>query len=147
MLTSLHSYYLMYSNPGEKIHEFPQGFQMIAGDQLRRNSTCRQPEPPKSEWSGQEVSQDALSQKALGFNCLNYHRASLPQSDPYYKQDEPSLYRHFLPNKTFIDNECPDGLRVELFFPSCWNGKDADAHDHSSHMVNEILLLILGGGV
>ena len=134
------SYYLMYTNPGEKLHEFPQGFRMVAGDQFRRNFTCQIPEPPKSSWSGHEISEDALSQKALGFNCLNYQRASLPPTDPNYKADEPSLYRHYLPNKTFIDTECPDGLRLEIFFPSCWNGKDTDSPDHRSHMAYPSLI-------
>lgn len=32
--------------------------------------------------------------------------------------------------------ECiaPDRLRMDIFFPSCWNGVDLDASDHKSHM-------------
>lgn len=32
--------------------------------------------------------------------------------------------------------EClaPDMLRFDVFFPSCWNGKDLDSADHQSHM-------------
>ena len=32
--------------------------------------------------------------------------------------------------------ECvaPDRLRMDLFFPSCWNGVDLDSSDHQSHM-------------
>lgn len=26
------------------------------------------------------------------------------------------------------------GLRLQVFFPSCWNGKDLDSPDHKSHM-------------
>ena len=114
------AYYLLY---GDDVTEFPQGFQMIAGNPNRRNFTCQTPEPPKSDWSGYEVTQPALQQKALGFNCLNYAEAA-----------EPSLGRHGLPTKDFIDANCPDGLRLELFFPSCWNGKDATSPDHKSHM-------------
>jgi hypothetical protein len=29
---------------------------------------------------------------------------------------------------------CPDGLRAQVFFPSCWNGKDLDTPDHKSHV-------------
>ena len=39
-----------------------------------------------------------------------------------------------MPNKTFIDENCADGMRLELMFPSCWNGKDVDSPDHKSHM-------------
>lgn len=98
---------------------------MISGDTDRRNFTCAVPEPPKSLWSGFELTQPALQQKALGFNCLNY--GGTP---------EPSLGRHYLPDKSFIDANCPDGLRLELMFPSCWNGKDTDSPDHRSHVVS-----------
>jgi len=32
--------------------------------------------------------------------------------------------------------ECaaPDRLRMDLFFPSCWNGTDLDSSDHKSHV-------------
>lgn len=28
----------------------------------------------------------------------------------------------------------PDRVRMDLFFPSCWNGRDLDSADHKSHM-------------
>ncbi|EJD47485.1 WSC-domain-containing protein [Auricularia subglabra TFB-10046 SS5] len=31
-------------------------------------------------------------------------------------------------------HNCPNGLRAQIFFPSCWNGKDLDSPDHKSHM-------------
>lgn len=114
------AYYLLY---GDNIQPFPSGFQMISGDPNRRNFTCAVPEPPKSLWTGYEVTQPALAQKALGFNCLNYAAPA-----------EASLGRHFLPDKAFLDANCADGVRFELMFPSCWNGKDLDAPDHKSHM-------------
>jgi hypothetical protein len=119
-LIGVFRYYLL---TGEAVEPFPPGFRMIAGDPFRRNFTLPIPDPPKSEWSGQAITQEALAQKALGFNCLNYS-----------KEGEPSLSRHFLPNKTFLDENCPHGIRFELMFPSCWNGKDVDSHDHKSHM-------------
>jgi hypothetical protein len=96
---------------------------MIAGDTRQRNFTWPVPDPPKSSWSGDEVSQKALSQKALGFNCLDYSR------DP-----EPSLFRHFLPDKSYLDANCKNGVRFEIMFPSCWNGKDPDSPNHKSHV-------------
>lgn len=80
------------------------------------------PEPPKSEWSGYEITQPALEQKALGFNCLNYAKAA-----------EPSLGRHFLPSKDFLDANCVDGVRFEIMFPSRGNGQ-TDSADHKSHV-------------
>ncbi|KAJ5536109.1 hypothetical protein N7513_009295 [Penicillium frequentans] len=121
------SYYLLY---GENITAFPDGFRMLAGDPFQRNFTWPVPDPPKSSWSGAQVSQKALRQKALGFNCLNYNTAA-----------EGSLTRHFMPNKTYLDAHCTDGLRLELMFPSCWNGKDVDSPDHKSHVAYPDLVM------
>jgi hypothetical protein len=96
---------------------------MVAGDSSRRNSTIRVPDRPQSLWGHDDKRPEALSQKALGFNCLHYHSGA-----------EGALERHFLPNKTFIDTQCIDGLRLELMFPSCWDGIHLDAHDHKSHL-------------
>ncbi|EHA28471.1 hypothetical protein ASPNIDRAFT_43220 [Aspergillus niger ATCC 1015] len=115
---------------GQNVTAFPENFRMIAGDPFLRNFPWPVPDPPKSEWSGNQSSQDALRQKALGFNCLNYN-----------KSPEPSLGRHFLPNKTFLDEHCTDGVRFELMFPSCWNGKDVDSEDHRSHMAYPSLVM------
>ncbi|KIY53391.1 hypothetical protein FISHEDRAFT_33483 [Fistulina hepatica ATCC 64428] len=29
---------------------------------------------------------------------------------------------------------CPSGIRAQINFPSCWNGKDTDSEDHKSHV-------------
>jgi hypothetical protein len=36
---------------------------------------------------------------------------------------------HYIPNKN-----CRDGLRAQVFFPSCWDGKNVDSADHKSHV-------------
>ena len=108
---------------------------MVSGDNARRNLTIPIPDPPQSEWTSEDKTQDALSQKALGFNCLdNFHRVSGP---------EKSLGRHYLPDKSWIEANCPDGMRFELMFPSCWNGRDLDSVDHKSHLAFPDL--VLGG--
>lgn len=120
------AYYLLYtdsSDPTGNITAFPEGFSMISGDKRLRNFTWPVPDPPKSDWTGDQVSQFALEQKALGFNCLNYAATA-----------EASLYRHFLPDKEYLDANCLDGVRFELMFPSCWNGVDLDSSDHRSHV-------------
>ncbi|KAI1843964.1 hypothetical protein JX266_009830 [Neoarthrinium moseri] len=120
------SYYLL-RDPKNNVKAFPKGFRMIAGDTNRRNYTLgdvSQPDPGQSSWESLgQTTQDALEQRALGFNCLNYN-----------KDAEASLYRHFMPDKAYLDANCPDGLRLELAFPSCWNGKDLDSTNHRSHM-------------
>lgn len=121
------AYYLLY---GDNIQAFPKGFQLLAGSTRLRNFTGPVPDPPKSLWTAAESTQFALSQKAIGFNCLDYSK------DP-----EASLYRHFLPDKAYLDANCLNGLRLELMFPSCWNGKDLDSPDHKSHMAYPSLVM------
>ena len=124
MLTDPHRYYLLN---GEKIKTFPKDFRMIAGDNLRRDFTAGDPgleDPAKATWAATgETIQSHLEQRALGFNCLNY------EADP-----EGTLERHFMPDKQFLDAKCTNGLRLELMFPSCWDGKNSEAEDHKSHM-------------
>jgi len=63
-----------------------------------------------------------LEQRAIGFNCLNY-----------LTDAEPSLYRHTMPSKEYMDANCINGTRIELAFPSCGNGEKSSP-DHKSHM-------------
>jgi hypothetical protein len=37
-------------------------------------------------------------------------------------------------SSTIPECTAPDMLRMDIFFPSCWNGRDLDAADHASHM-------------
>lgn len=55
------------------------------------------------------------SNKAVGFICLDYSGTS-PES------------------KEFPKTNCKDGLRAQVTFPSCWDGKNTDSEDHKSHM-------------
>lgn len=103
---------------------------MMAGDSRRRNFTLQVPDPPKSFWTVEDETPEALAQKALGFNCLNYQRSA-----------EGALERHYLPNKTFLDANCADGVRLELMFPSCWDGKNIDSPDHKSHLAYPNLVM------
>ncbi|GAA6026736.1 hypothetical protein JCM8097_005823 [Rhodosporidiobolus ruineniae] len=57
--------------------------------------------------------------QAIGWNCLGANVAATRQPQlPAYN--------------------CPNGLRGEIRFPSCWNGKDLDSSDHFSHMAYPI---------
>ncbi|KAI0401311.1 hypothetical protein F4802DRAFT_609478 [Xylaria palmicola] len=117
------AYYLLR---GDNVTAFPPGFQMLAGSNYRRDYTVGDPysaDPPQSSWASlKQTGQSDLEQRAIGFNCLNYKQAP-----------EASLFRHYMPNKTFTDANCPDGLRLELMFPSCWNG-GLESQDHKSHV-------------
>jgi hypothetical protein len=124
-------------DPKKPITAFPNGFSMVAGDSARRNYSVggldyREPDPEKAHWANLgQTNQHDLRQRALGFNCLNYG----------VNKDEPTLGRHYLPDKEFLDGNCKHGVRFELSFPSCWNGKDITAPDHQSHVAYPSLVL------
>lgn len=125
------AYYLLY---GDNIKAFPDNFRMIAGNNNRRSYTAgdpSQPDPEKSEWQSLgQTGQSVLEQRALGFNCLNYN-----------KQPEGTLFRHYLPDKSYLDANCADGIRLEIMFPSCWDGRNSDSPDHQSHMAYPNLVM------
>ncbi len=54
--------------------------------------------------------------QAISYACLNYNGGGKPETPG------------------FPNYNCPNGLRAQVFFPSCWNGKDLDVPDHKSHM-------------
>ncbi|KAM0561683.1 hypothetical protein ACHAPJ_002852 [Fusarium lateritium] len=119
------AYYLLY---GENVTAFPPDFRMLSGSNERRTYTLgnpSKPDPEKSTWQALgQTKQSDLAQRALGFNCLNYD-----------KQPEGTLYRHYLPDKDYLDANCKDGLRLEIMFPSCWKGGDAvDSDNHKDHV-------------
>ncbi len=104
---------------------------MISGHNFNRNSSLPTPQDPNMRYQAPladmgpwKEPQDVLAQRALGFNCMNYQKGVTP---------EPTLARHSFPDKAFLDAHCPDGLRLELMFPSCWNGEN-DSADHKSHV-------------
>lgn len=110
---------------------------MIAGDMTRRNFSVQgldvtKPDPEKSFWAqlGQ-ITQEDLQQRSIGFNCLNYARGA----------NEGTLTRHYLPDKPYLDGNCVDGIRFEVMFPSCWNGKDLDSPNHKDHMAYPDLVM------
>ncbi|KAI1879250.1 hypothetical protein JX265_002204 [Neoarthrinium moseri] len=56
---------------------------------------------------------NSIEQSAVSFVCLGITEPASPE-----------LPKH----------NCPNGLRTQLVFPSCWNGNDLDSPDHKSHM-------------
>ena len=57
----------------------------------------------------------AFEDQAINYKCLNYKGTPTD-------------------SKGFPDQSCPDGLRAEVTFPSCWDGENLDSADHKSHM-------------
>ncbi|KAI1500311.1 hypothetical protein F5X99DRAFT_419291 [Biscogniauxia marginata] len=56
---------------------------------------------------------NSVEQQAVSFACLGHDGPATPE----------------LPNQN-----CPNGLRAQLSFPSCWDGVNLDSSDHKSHM-------------
>jgi len=58
----------------------------------------------------------SFAQQAITFLCLDFSG----QSNRY--------------NELPRGISCPSGIRSQINFPSCWNGKDTDSSDHKSHV-------------
>uniref|UniRef100_A0A0W0F7N3 DUF1996 domain-containing protein n=1 Tax=Moniliophthora roreri TaxID=221103 RepID=A0A0W0F7N3_MONRR len=58
---------------------------------------------------------NSKAQKAITFLCLDFNGVTT-------KHDS-------LPNKS-----CPSGIRSQVNFPMCWDGKNTDSPDHKSHV-------------
>ncbi|TFK17758.1 hypothetical protein FA15DRAFT_689917 [Coprinopsis marcescibilis] len=106
-------YYIQPTNRQRKVREFPKGFRMITGNPMLR----------------QRKAVDATSPEAYAstFRCwetsgfTDASNGSPPGAGRYDTVD--------LPKK-----RCPAGIRANLFFPACWDGKNIDSPDHTSHM-------------
>lgn len=57
-----------------------------------------------------------FASKAVSFACLDYNGPATAETN------------------NFPNRNCPNGLRAQIYFPSCWDGKNLDSPDHKSHM-------------
>ncbi|KAK2748523.1 hypothetical protein FQN57_000657 [Myotisia sp. PD_48] len=116
---------LVYYLPAEGAKAFPPGFRMLAGSSNRRDIN----HDPKADLHSMSFGDDlqrALSERATGFTCLNYQR----------KVNEDARSRHELPSPQFLFDNCKDGLRLEMTFPSCHNpNKQYDPANPQAHVV------------
>ncbi|TFK82879.1 WSC-domain-containing protein [Polyporus arcularius HHB13444] len=103
--TSFNVYYLLRNGPTKKpIKAFPPGLRMLAGDTNRRSYNA-----------------SSFADQAVSFVCQDFSGAH--DHDPDWAE-----------RNNFFDHSCPDGLRAQVFFPSCWDGNNLDSADHKSHM-------------
>ena len=61
---------------------------------------------------------NSFAQQAVSFLCLDFDHGTPP---PFTG----------LPS---TPSGCPNGVRAQINFPSCWDGKNADSPDHKSHV-------------
>ncbi|PVI00562.1 hypothetical protein DM02DRAFT_526684 [Periconia macrospinosa] len=91
---------------------FTPGFRMFTGDTMRRNSTN------------------------LGKNKQQCYRC-YPQPNwggsPYPPCMDPVWDTEHFPRQP-----CPGGIRSNIIFPQCWDGKNLDSPNHSDHMAHPI---------
>ncbi|GJE85352.1 DUF1996 and WSC domain-containing protein [Phanerochaete sordida] len=108
MQSTFNIYYFFDRNgPGEKVNAFPQGLRMVAGS------------PTRDTYNASNFADQAIS-----FVCLDYSGAV--SNDPAYAERQ---------DLNFPDpNKCEDGIRMQVFFPQCWDGQNLDSSDHKSHM-------------
>jgi len=91
-----------------KTTAFKKGFRMIAGDPMRRSATG--------------IPKNSPLMKALTFRC--FQGSDLGSSTP---GDSPDTF-------DFPKQPCSGGIRSNIYFPGCWDGRNLDSPDHSSHV-------------
>jgi len=106
-------YYIPGYPPYQKVTAFPKGFRMITGDPMIRKKKPSDINNVES-W-------------ALSFRC--WEDTEWLGSSNRYPPGAGQYDTVHLPNKA-----CGGGIRANIFFPSCWDGKNIDTPDHKSHM-------------
>ncbi|KAF9522947.1 hypothetical protein CPB83DRAFT_863686 [Crepidotus variabilis] len=101
---------IYYFQPTGKFSIFPKGFRMTVGNAQRRSGSSKPANGPE---------------RSLSFRCFG--------SDPYNMGDgtpgSGSTDSFDLPKQP-----CAGGIRSNIYFPTCWDGKNTDSPDHQSHV-------------
>lgn len=105
--------YYIQPTDGSKVTAFPKGFRMISGNPFLRSK------PNIDANSPQAWSTSFRCWQTSGFTDAS--NSSPPGAGSYDTVE--------LPNR-----KCPSGIRAQIFFPACWDGKNLDSADHSSHV-------------
>ncbi|TEB24887.1 hypothetical protein FA13DRAFT_1638238 [Coprinellus micaceus] len=100
-------YYIQPPN-NQKVTAFAKGFRMIIGDPMLRSRTLQ---------SGSAES------NALTFRCFSENFGNNTAA-PGGGADTVTLPK----------GACRGGIRTNIYFPSCWDGKNLDVPDHHSHV-------------
>lgn len=109
-------YYIAGYPPFQKVTAFPKGFRMITGNPMVRTKGDRD--------------HSSVESFAITFRCWEEDQLSSPWVGSNQNAPGVGVYDSVgLPTKF-----CPGGIRSNIFFPTCWDGKNLDPADHSSHM-------------
>jgi hypothetical protein len=93
-------------NGGPGLKAFPAGLKMVSGNPKKRSK----------QYAVGEGSQGELAERAIFWSCLRYGTA--PGYDGY----------------GFPTTDCESGLNARIHMPACWDGKNLDSADHTSHV-------------
>lgn len=104
-------YYVQPSN-NQKVTSFPKGFRMIVGNPMVRNNTHS---------DANSAAARGITWRCFGANFQSDNAYPHPGTGPRDTIELPK-------------QACAGGIRSNIFFPSCWNGRDLDPPDHSSHV-------------
>ncbi|KAE8442848.1 hypothetical protein EG329_002590 [Mollisiaceae sp. DMI_Dod_QoI] len=98
-----------YTSPGKgKTTAFKPGFRMLVGDPMRREAGVNPP--------------------------LNFQSCFRCYSGPDFKGDDLSpCFDPKVDTESFPQKMC-SGIRTNLLFPTCWDGKNLDSPDHKTHI-------------
>lgn len=105
--------YYYYAGEEKTMVAWPAGLRMITGNStsgFTQNMNVQLTFGTGLLRSNQKT--DAQNYGAINFACLGSEEVDTP----------------------YLPQYCAGGLRADLFFPSCWNGKDIDSTNHTSHV-------------
>lgn len=104
---------------------------MLAGDTNRRS------------FNSSSFADTAIDFVCLG-QCIRLYRASALLTSSSFNAGPADLSGahaddpDWTERPSFFEHNCPDGMRAQVFFPSCWDGVNLDSSDHKSHMAYPI---------
>jgi hypothetical protein len=99
-------YYIPPYDGKTKVTAFKQGFRMLVGDLMLRTK------------------KDIGDQAMLSYRCWDKNFGGSSQGAPGTGGDTRALPK----------GPCAGGIRQNIFFPTCWDGKNLDSPDHKSHV-------------
>ncbi|KAK3352754.1 hypothetical protein B0T25DRAFT_456854 [Lasiosphaeria hispida] len=104
---------IYYTSPGANLTTaFKPGFRMLTGDSMRR----------ASEKLGKNMQQCYRCYQGANFGGS----MSSPCMDPKWDTDH------------FPKQPCPGGIRSNINFPICWDGKNLDSPNHRDHVAHPV---------
>jgi hypothetical protein len=114
-------YYLPRGDSGQ-VKAFPEGFRMVAGDASRNTYNA-----------------SLFADQAVSWVCLDYNNPGVngKETPGFPTSNCPGAYS--TDYVAFGDlTSALDGIRGQVFFPSCWDGVNLDSANHKDHVAYPI---------